>query len=159
MITFTVFALWLHIAAIALWVGGLFAVSFVMVPVLKQGAGSPEKAAALFTRGLERFQRISRELLLVILLTGIFNLANAGMARGFSFGAQYLTMLGIKVGLFVTIAAIQLWQSLRLAPAIQAAASIPETSSGLYRRFLLTSLLNLGLGAAAVLLGLRLRYG
>ena len=159
MITFTVFILWLHIAAIALWVGGLFAVSFVMVPVLKQGAGSPETAAALFAHGLERFQRISREILLVILLTGIFNLGNAGMARGFGFGTLYLTILGIKVGLFLTIAAVQLWQSLRLAPAIQAAAAVPEISSGLYRRFLLTSLLNVAMGVVAVLLGLRLRHG
>ena len=151
----------------ALWVGGLFAVFFVLVPVLKSGIASPKESARLVAMAVQRFQRISREVILLILLTGIFNLILAGVARGFQFSAAYLTMLAAKVGLFAAIVAIQAWQSFRLAPALVSITSGTEQASGpapaaikrLQRQALVTSLLSLIFAVAAILLGLRLRYG
>ena len=160
MVTFSTFVLWLHLSAIAVWVGGLFTVSFVSVPVLRAGVDSPTDAARLAAMMLRRFQRISREIILLILLTGMFNVINAGMARGFNFSDSYILTLLVKLSLFVTIVAVQAWQSLRLAPALGTVANHPtgEDTARLHRRLMLTSLINLVLGVAAILLGLSLRY-
>ena len=87
MISFTTFSLWLHLIAIVLWVGGLFAIAFGFIPVLRKGTDSASAAARLTATALGRFQRISRELVFLILLTGIFNVINAGVARGFAPGS------------------------------------------------------------------------
>ncbi len=158
------YVLWLHIAAIVVWVGGLFAVSFVLVPVLRRGIDSQQEVARLVTMVLRRFQRISRELILLILLTGMFNLISAGVARGFNFSATYIVMLVIKVTLFVVMVAIQAWQGFRLAPAFASLVSgteqtvVPGAVKRLRRRALATSMLNMVLAATAILLGLGLRY-
>ncbi len=157
MITFTTFILWLHLAAISLWVGGLFAVSLVSVPVLRREIDSPGDSARLVQGVVRRFQRISREVLLIILLTGAFNLLNAGMAHGFHFSGSYLFLLGVKVTLFLVMVAIQIWQTYRLIPALDPAAS--GASGRHIRRYYLTSVINLVLAVTVILMGLKLRYG
>lgn len=166
LLTFTTFSLWLHIGAIVVWVGGLFAVSFVFVPVLWRGVDSPQEAARLVAAVMGRFQRISREIIFLILVTGIFNFMNAGIARGFQFGGIYLSMLAIKVILFVAIIAVQAWQSFRLVPRMvavttgmeQASATRPGAVKRLERLALITSLVNSVMGISVILLGLMLRY-
>ncbi len=144
----------------------MFTVAFVFVPVIRRGIDSPKEVARLVAMVVQRFQRISREVVFLILLTGIFNLINAGVARGFDFSATYIRMLVIKVALFIVIIAIQTWQSFRLVPAYSAITSDMEqavdTASGafkrLHRRALMTSILSLVLAASVILLGLALRY-
>lgn len=157
MITFTTFILWLHLAAIALWVGGLFSVAFVSVPVLRREIDSPGDSARLVQIVVARFQRVSREVLLIILLTGAFNLLNAGMAHDFHFTGSYLRLLGTKITLFLVMVAIQIWQTYRLAPALDPAAS-GDTDRHI-RRYYLTSVINLVLAVTVILMGLKLRYG
>ena len=161
MLTFKTFSLWLHIAAIVVWVGGLVAVSFVFVPVLRRGIDSPQEVARLVSMVVQRFQRISRELIFVILLTGVFNLVHAGIARGFDFSAAYIKMLIVKVSLFVVIVAVQAWQSFRLVPAFASITSATPgnaTARRLQRRAIMTSILNAVLALSVILLGLELRY-
>ncbi len=165
MLTFTTFSLWLHITAFVVWVGGRFALAFVLLPVIWSGIESPKEAARLVAMSVERFQRISRELIFVILLTGLFNLINAGIARGFNFSPTYLIMLAVKVSLFLVVVVIQFWQSLRLVPALVAVASDtepghapPQALKRLRKQFFTTSLLSVVLAAALIFLGLGLRY-
>lgn len=166
MLTFKAISLWIHIAAIVVWAGGLFAVYFVIVPVLRKGISSAQDAARLVAMVMQRFQRISREIIFIIILTGIFNVMHAGMARGFDFSAGYLRVLVTKIILFVIIIAIQTWQTVRLAPALvsatsqmdQGASSLPGPAARLQRQALLTSILNVVLAVFAILLGLGLRY-
>ena len=114
---------------------------------------------------LRRFQRISREVIFLIFLSGTFNIMLAGMASNFTFGSTYMRILAVKLLLFVVIIIVQAWQSSRLAPsfvAITAGAEVdvmgPEARQ-LQRRLYLTSILNLVLGMTVILLGLKLRYG
>ena len=165
MFTFTTFSLWLHVTAFVVWVGGRFALAFVLLPVIWSGLESPKEAARLVAMSVERFQRISREVIFVILLTGLFNLINAGIARGFNFSTTYLTLLAVKVSLFLVVVVIQFWQSLRLVPALVAVASDTESGSGapqalkrLRKQFLTTSLLSVLLAGVLIFLGLALRY-
>jgi putative copper export protein len=144
----------------AVWVGGLFAIPLVAVPVLRQSLDSPAEAARLAARTIRRFHRVSVEVIVLVVITGIFNVMNAGMPRGFQFGAAYLHVLFAKLGLFLLMVGIQSWQAWRLAPALQAS---PDPASGdlrtLYRQLLWTSILNVGLAVVVVRLGLELRYG
>lgn len=163
--TFTTVVLWIHLAAIALWVGGLFAVPMVVTSVIRGEMDDPRAAVRLMAAALGRFQRISREIIFLIFLSGLFNIINAGVPREFDFGARYLGELGTKVLFFVALIAIQMWQSYRLIP--RAAANIAAMGrndaaasalSLLQRRLLVTSLVSVVLAIAAIFLGLRLRY-
>ena len=160
MLPFSAFVLWLHLAAMAVWVGGLFAISFVAIPVLRQAVDSPALAARLAARTVRRFHRLSVEVVVLIVLTGIFNVMNAGIPRGFQFGAAYLQLLLLKLGLFLAIVGLQAWQAFRLAPAMAASPDpAPEVLRSLHRRLFWTSMLNGVLALIVVLLGLKLRVG
>ena len=91
-----------------------------------------------------RFQRLSRELLLVIVLTGIFNLINVGFPTGFEFPRTYWLIVAGKVTLLAVMAANQAWYSLSLVPRA-------------HRNANLAALVNVGLAAVVIFLGLRLR--
>ena len=161
MFTFTAFILWLHLAALAVWIGGLFAVSFVLAPLARTRVSSASEGGRLVAHTIQRFQRISREVVLLILLTGLFNVINAGMARGFEFGGPYMRTLFLKVGLFVAVVVIQGWQSFRLAPRFAAITeeTPAEVAKRYDRRLLVSSLASLLLAVIAILLGVRLRTG
>lgn len=164
MAPFGTLVIWLHLAAIIAWVGGLLAVYWVCVPVLMREARP--QSARLVARVVHRFQRISWELVAVIVVTGIFNVLRVGVARGFGFDAAYVGMLVGKLCLLVAIVALQAWQSFRLVPAFVAVASNASPISGseppeftrFRRRAFASSLLAVVLAAIAVFLGLLLRY-
>ena len=161
--TFKTFVLWVHISTIVIWLGGLFTVVFVLVPVLARKITSPKEVAGLVEAVLKRFQRISREVIFLIFLSGTFNIILAGMASNFAFGSTYMRILTVKLALFVVIVIVQAWQSSRLAPSFVAIVAETDTmgpaAGQLQRRLYLTALLNLVLGVTVILLGLTLRYG
>ena len=111
MLTARTFILWIHLSAIVVWIGGMVTIPFVAAPFVRRAAGH-EAVVAL----VRRFQRLSRELILVVLLTGIFNLIFVGVLTGFQFSTEYLTLVTTKLALFVGLIANQLWYSYRLVP-------------------------------------------
>ena len=143
MLTFRGVVLWIHLAGIVAWVGGLLAVPFVAAPVLRRMDHGREAVNVL----VRRFQRLSRELVFVILLSGIFNVINAGALTGFAYTNRYLLLVGVKLGLFLVMAANQAWYSLALVPADRTAAAWWSAVS------------NVALAAIVLYLGLSLRYG
>ncbi len=150
MFTFRAVVLWIHLAAIIVWVGGMIVVPFVAMPAVRRFAGehlAPERAAALIETLARRFQRFSRELFFTILLTGIFNLINAGWLTNFSYPTMYLQLVGAKFILFLTMGVNQAWYSLKLVP------------QGKTRTALWSALANAALAAVVLYLGLKLRFG
>jgi uncharacterized membrane protein len=164
-LTFRTFVLWVHLSAIAVWLGGLFTVVFVLVPVVARRVASPKEVAGLVESVLKRFQRISREVIFLVFLSGIFNIMLAGMGRNFAFGATYMGLLTVKLVLFVTIIIVQAWQSMRLAPSFVATAEktgadeFGPLAQGFRRRLYLSGLVSVALGITVIVLGLKLRYG
>ncbi len=160
--TFRTFVLWVHISTIVIWLGGLFTVVFVLVPVLARKIASPKEVAGLVEGVLKRFQRISREIIFLVFLSGTFNIILAGMARDFAFGSTYMRILTVKLLLFVIIVIVQAWQSSRLAPSFVASVAEVDTmgpaAKKLQRQLYMTTLSNLVLGVTVILLGLKLRY-
>src|SRR5262245_47804504 len=132
--TFSTFVLWLHLAGIAIWAGGLFVIPFVAVLGLMGDADPPSHATRLATRLIRRFQSLTWRLVLYIVLTGIFNLMASGVSRGFAFPDAYLATLSGKIGLFAAGVGIQAWQSYHLAPALAASAGTSAARLH-YRRF------------------------
>lgn len=144
MITFRSVVLWLHLAGIVVWVGGMIVIPFVAAPVLRRMV--PDRSSELVDVLVRRFQRLSRELVFLILLTGIFNVINAGMGTGFAYSARYLQIVGSKLLLFLVMVANQAWYSLVL---------LPNES----RRAAWVAAANAALAGIVLYLGLTLRYG
>ena len=79
---------------------------------------------------------------------------------GVPFDSRYMSLLGIKLVLFVVMIWIQLWQSQKLSGRVEtAAAGDPGRLPALYRRFWITSALNMGFGVIMLALGLSLGRG
>lgn len=110
--------LWLHLSAIIVWVGGLIAIPFVTVPAVRRVLPSGE-AAELIQRIVRRFLRVSRELILIVFLSGIFNVLHLGYVSQFAYTERFLWIVGAKFVLFAAMAANQLWYSMRLVPTGQ----------------------------------------
>lgn len=113
-------------------------------------------ARRLISDAASRWQRISRELMLIVLLSGIFNVINVGVAREFRFSNEYIAVLFTKILLFAVLVVIQFWQTYRLVPRYVAA--LEERSGGTRRTFAVISLVNVILAGTAVFLGLELRF-
>jgi uncharacterized membrane protein len=143
-LSFGTFVLWLHLLALSIWIGGMVIVPFIVVPAarLRLGDGAHELVEAI-TR---RFQRLSRELILAIFLTGIFNVVNLGVMTHFAFGSDFIRLLGIKVVLFGMMAVNQVWFTFVLIPS-------PEKK----RLATWSAVVNVLLAALVIYLGLRLR--
>lgn len=117
-------------------------IPFVAAPILRREAGHGAVVALV-----RRFQRLSRELILVVLLTGIFNLIFVGMLSSFQFSAEYLTLVAVKFALFIALIANQMWYTYRLVPqALE--SSRPVTWS---------AVVNVLFAAIVIFLGLSLR--
>lgn len=124
------------------WIGGMVIIPFLATPLVRRTAGS-EAVAAL----VRSFQRLSRELILVVLLTGIFNLLIIGAMSNFQFSADYLALIGAKLSLFLVIVANQLWYSYRLVPRVLESSRMATWSA----------VANVFFGGLVIYLGLSLR--
>ena len=150
MFSFTLLFLWLHLLAAIVWIGGIVFTAFVAGPLF-DAAASP-----FAVRLVRRFQRLSRELLYVMLVTGVFNLMFRGALIEFNFSTRYLTFVGVKFTLLLVIAALQVYYSVKLIPRVLDTAD--ESPGRLRRRAWWIAAGMTGAGAAAVYLGLSLRY-
>jgi uncharacterized membrane protein len=144
-LTFRSVVLWIHLATIIVWIGGMVAIPFVVAPAVRRLL--PEGGEAVVEALVRRFQRLSRELVFLVLLTGIFNIMNAGAATGFIYGERFIRIVGTKLFLVIVIAANQAWYSLRLIPRRRTRAAA------------LSATVNVILAAVVLYLGLTLRYG
>lgn len=145
MLTARVIVLWIHLAAVVVWLGGLIAVPFIAGPVVRRTAG-----LAAMEVLVRRFQRLSRELVFVIVLTGIFNLIFVGVLTRFAYAPEYLMLVAVKFALLLIMFGNQLWYSYRLFPEWVAKESGARPTS-------LSAITNVVLGGIALFLGLSLR--
>lgn len=147
MLTARTIVLWIHLSAVVVWLGGMVAIPFIAAPVVHRSAGPA--AVEMLVR---RFQRLSRELVLLIVLTGIFNLIFVGALTRFSFTAEYLGLVAVKFTLLLLMLGNQIWYSYRLVPAWVRGSEGSRTAS-------LSAFTNVVLGAIVLFLGLNLRPG
>ena len=164
MLTFETFILWLHLTVAVIWLGGMFFMTLVLLPMW-HSTSSPKEFSGIIERTVKRFQTISWEAVGIIFLTGIFNLTNAGLAREFNFSATYLHIIIAKLLLLVAIVANQSFQSYSILPKLASAPSwddkLPANSDSfdrLRKKTMFLSILNLILAGSVIYLGLGLKY-
>ena len=146
MLTFKAVILWLHLTTVVIWVGGMFFVTLILLPMLQRSTSSHRDLSNILDGTVKRFQTISWEAVGIILLTGIFNLINVGLERDFNFSAAYIHIVATKFFLLIIIIAIQSFQSYHLSPGM------------ISQRTVLLSIPKLLLAGLVIYLGLSLEY-
>lgn len=165
MFTFRNFVLWLHLAGIVVWAGGMLFNFLLILPGLKKSDAFIPEFARFAENAFQRYRSFSREIIALIFLTGIFNLINAGYGIGFNFSAAYIIVLLLKTALFSALIIIQLLFGSRLLPGLISPADVdrepvqsPETLIRFRRKVIISFILFVFLSMAAIFLGLGLRY-
>ena len=142
MISVATWIVWLHLLAVAAWLGGAAVLRLAILPDL---AGEAPAAAAA-----KRARFLTSRAIEVVVITGILNVLLRGMASGMAFSRVFLAMLSIKMVLVIVMAALQVWMGIAWKREGDAGSIAARRSRGA-----LTA--QLVLGAVAVLLGLGLR--
>lgn len=142
MISLATWVVWLHLLAVAAWLGGGAVQRVAILPVVDggtQAAAAARRAHFLTSRAME-----------VVIITGILNVLLRAMASGMVFSRGFVAMLSLKVVLVLAMAGLQVWIGItwkRGSDSVELAA----------RRSRVALTAQLILGAAAVLLGLGVR--
>ena len=166
MLFFRTLVLWVHLGTVIIWIGGIFYTAMVVGPTLKSSIPSPHNYAQLLWRFEKRFRRFNMELIIFILLSGIFNLINSGWTTGFNFSSTYLMLVAVKVLLFFGIVALQHIYGNRILPQIveitegfeSGFALLPDDFTILRKKIVQVLGASTVMSLAALFIGLWLRY-
>ena len=142
MISVATWVIWLHLLAMATWLGGVTVQLFAILPVM--GARGEE---ALATR---RAHFITSRGVDIVILTGIMNVLLRGLASGWVFSRGFVAMLSIKLLLVAVMVGLQVWIGMVWKQEM-------EPTSVAVRKARIAFTLQLILGATVVLLGLGIR--
>ncbi|HWT78574.1 MAG TPA: hypothetical protein VN648_07200 [Candidatus Methylomirabilis sp.] len=142
MISIEIWVVWLHLLAVAAWLGGAAAQRFAILPAMRAGGDTPQAA--------RRVHFITSRAVEIVILTGIMNVLLRGLASGWALSRGFTAMLSIKLLLVAAMVGLQVWAGIawkqEVAPVSAAVQKV---------RIALT--LQLVLGAVVVLLGLGVR--
>ena len=155
-------SLLVHLLALAMWLGGIAFFLIVFGPAvhdLKAGLG-----LRLLNRGRMTFELLSWTAIVLLFLTGMLNLVLRSQTTGAGLGQYYLTILSVKLLLFVAMLVHHALQVFRYGPKIAAktnqaaitAASWPEALRADWQKWFMLLKINATIGPIATLLGLAL---
>ena len=142
--------LWIHAACGAIWVG---ACACFVIAALALAAGSDEQRN--FTvNAAPRIDTLGLVAAAVLLATGLINLMTAGVARRFAFSTAFMTVLAIKVALFIVMIGVMSW-SMRIGATIRAVLQRGRADAvpGSMRRMMRAHIAIVALGGIALILG------
>lgn len=142
MIGVATWIVWLHLLAVAAWLGGAATLLFAILPAVGKGGDGPGAA--------RRTHFLTSRAMEAVILTGILNVLLRGMGSGWVFSRAFTGMLSLKILLVIAMAGLQVWVGL----AWKREGSPLDVA---VRRSRAALTLQLLLGAAAVLLGLGVR--
>ena len=84
----------IHVLATIIWLGGMFFIAIVMVPVLRR-LEPPQKRIEVLSATATRFRVVSWITIIVILVTGVLNAINRGVTlQAISTGELFSTYFG-----------------------------------------------------------------
>ncbi len=161
-----VFAVWLHIIAAMVWVGGLVCFAAVLVPLSRQPAFKHLSTELLTESGL-RFRWVGWSALTVLVATGIHILGVRGytwadVLSGALWEGSFGHALAIKLGLVGLLIVINAWHDFYVGPrAAESLRNQPDSpeSSRLRRGASWAARLTLMLSLAVVFLAVLLNRG
>ena len=155
-------SLLLHLIALAMWLGGIAFFLIVFGPAvhdLKAGL-----SLKLLNRGRMTFEWLSWTAIGLLFLTGILNLVLRSQTTGAHLGHYYLTILSLKLLLFVAMLVHHALQVFKYGPKIASltdraaitADSWPEALRANWQKWFTLLKINATIGPIATLLGMAL---
>lgn len=112
-------AYWLHMLATVLWIGGLAAMAIIVVPAARKTVGGKEYAA-LLAQLQKRLQGIGWFSLVVLVLTGMFQMSSSPFYEGLlaihNPWSVAMLLKHLSIGLMVLFSGYLTWF---LGPALQ----------------------------------------
>jgi hypothetical protein len=142
--------LWTHAAAGAIWVG---ACACFVIAGLAFSAGSVEQRN-FATNAAPKIDVLGVIAAVVLLVTGFVNLMTAGIARRFAFSTAFMTVLAIKIALFIIMIVVMTW-SMRIGAVIRAVVARGRTDAipGAMARMVRAHIAIVAMGGIALILG------
>jgi copper transport protein len=126
---------WLHLAGAAIWLGGLFYIALVLLPVLPRDATVANRAGPLLAL-LPRFAPWALGCVVVVVLSGVFNTDAHIFYLVQMVTTPYGQTLTVKIVLASTMVGISYWHAFRLRPKLRRALATGDTpaAAALLRR-------------------------
>ena len=142
--------LWTHAAAGAIWAG---ACACFVIAGLALPAESVEQRNFIANAG-PKIDLLGLVAAIVLLITGFINLMTAGVARRFVFSTAFMTVLAIKVALFIVMLVVMTW-SIRIGAVIRAVVVRGRTDAvpGAMTRMVRAHIAIVVMGGIALILG------
>ena len=142
--------LWTHAAAGAIWVG---ACACFVIAGLALSAGSVEQHN-FATKAAPKIDVLGLVAAVVLLVTGFINLMTAGIARRFAFSTAFMTVLAIKISLFIIMIMVMTW-SMRIGAVIRAVVDRGRSDAvpGAMTRMVRAHIAIVAMGGIALMLG------
>ena len=153
----------LHILAALVWVGGMFFVALVAVPVARRRP--PEERVALLDALGRRFRAVGWAAIAVLLVTGTANVALRGVTweavvSGQLLGTAFGQLLAAKLLAVLAMLGLSAWHDFGVGPAsTRAGGADPVRAAGLRRRASWIGRANATLALAVVALAVFLVRG
>ncbi|HWO43864.1 MAG TPA: hypothetical protein VNO43_18895 [Candidatus Eisenbacteria bacterium] len=152
----------LHLAGLALWLGGIAFFLIVFAPAARDL--TPATAARTLNSGRIAFETLSWTAIGLLTVTGIVALILQSQITGARVGTYYLTVLSVKLVLFAAMLAHHCLQVLKYGPRISMtmaevdaeSAVWPEALRAAWEKWFFLLKINGALGPIVTLLGLAL---
>lgn len=142
---------WTHAVAGAIWIG---ACACFAIAGLALGAGSAEQRNFV-ANSAPKIDVLGLIAAAVLLATGLISLTVAGVMRGFAFSTTFMTVLAIKIALFIVMIAVMMW-SMRVGAAVRAviARERIDAAAGAMTRMVKAHAAIVAMGGIALILGM-----
>ena len=106
----------LHSTFTALWIGGMLALAFSVLPAIRKILGKSKETKMLNALIKKRLSLLTYISMAGLVITGMFmarQVASSGLYTGFlSFGTEYSTLLSIKHILYIVMISLSIFRSL-----------------------------------------------
>jgi len=154
--------LWLHLIAIAFWLGGIVFFLVVFAPAVREL--NPGTGIRALNQGRINLEAMSWAAIALVLITGIVNLILRKQGSAAPEGAFYTAILSVKLFLFFAMVVHHCLQVFKYAPSIGAlteeippeSASWPEPLLSVWQKWFVLLKINAGIGPVVTMLGLAL---
>ena len=105
----------LHSTFTAMWIGGMLALAFTVLPAIRKILGKSKETKALNALIKKRLSLLTYISMVGLIITGMFmarKAASSGLYTGFlSFGTEYSTLLSIKHILYIVMISLSIFRS------------------------------------------------
>jgi uncharacterized membrane protein len=139
---------WLHLLAMAAWLGGGGAILLAILPSVGEDRGQKEGAVA---RAANRAHFFTSRAMEAAIVTGFLNIGMRVMASGTGFSRAFLAMLSLKIVLVLVMAGLQVWMGIQWRRAGDGGPRVGRIRGALAAQLLLGMVVALlGLGVRAL---------